>query len=173
VEDLRCIRVRADNEINVQNGLDGVKSKVRQAKAAASGLRPLYIVEPPTMSSRVSPKFKPSKTVKQPVVEKILLEGFEPTEDECIKWEYRRNLILQSNEKMFKEHMEKTFAELRELTSGQRMRVHFGQMHLTVYRKNFDASYMFEDFSKMMKETRTKAYLEKRYAIANPTVLEY
>ena len=156
----------------MRNALDGIKSMVRQAKATASGQRPLYIVEPPTMSSRVSPKFKPSPTVKQPVVEKIVVGRLEPTKHERIKWEYWRKVILQSNEQMFKEHMEKALVGLREITTGQRMRVHFGQMHLTLYRKDFGADYLFEDFSKMMKENRTGAYLEKRYAISSLTVLE-
>jgi hypothetical protein len=166
VDRLGCIKLRAENETNILDGLDGVKSRVRQAKAAAGGLRPLYIVEPPTtaaMTSTVSPKFESStETVKQPIVEKILLAGSRLIGDEGIDWEDRRRAILQSNGKLFKDHVEKNFAELGELISGQRMRVHFGHMHLTLYRKNFSTGYLFEDFLKMMSETRTKAHLEKR-----------
>jgi hypothetical protein len=170
VERLGCIKLRAENEINIQDGLDGVKSKVRQAKAAASGLRPLYIVEPPiiaTLTSRVSPEFKSStQTVKQPVVEEIILAGSQLiTIEETLNWEDQRKATLLSNEKLFKEHVEKVFIELRAIKSDQRMRVHFGHMHLTLYRKDFEAGYLFQDFLKMMRETRTKAYLEKRYDI--------
>jgi hypothetical protein len=139
---------------------------IQHARADATGLAPIYIVEPPSigaMRSELSAEFEDSQQLeKQPIISRVVLSGPTLMPKQLEAWELERQDIKKKNLNRFYGYMTKGLAELRALNSAMRMRVHLGNIHLLYYRKELkEEGYTFEKFSGMMQESRTKANFEK------------
>jgi len=104
---------------------------------------------------------KPSKDL-QPIVKRVALAGDVLDRVQQLQWEKQRADIIISNEIIFFNHLKETLGGIKALKVGMRMRVDYGHLELTQYRRNFlSVSYSYDKFSQMMRESRTTARLER------------
>ena len=115
------------------------------------------------MRAVVSPQFKINGAAnRQSEIEKVVLSGPLLGKDELISWESEKLSITAANQVRFSKHFQKALDELSVLMTHMRMRVHFGLIELSLYRKDFrNSDYSFKRFSDMMAESRTKATFRK------------
>lgn len=83
--------------------------------------------------------------------------------DEELKKQSRLNLSRErETARNIRTELSKSLNELKHLKDGMRMRVYFGELHLTHWQTVLtDGKQTYENFAKMMKRTRTTGVFEK------------
>ncbi|KAI9732508.1 MAG: hypothetical protein M1818_007546 [Claussenomyces sp. TS43310] len=164
---MQSLRLRSSDGRMVYEALEGLKAALRDAKAQAAGIEHLYIVQPPSMmamTSAVTPVLSQVPSlVRQPVIESVALTGHKLSTQDRMKWDKQRSLLVAKQWQTCYTRMMDAFERLRSLQTPLRLRVNFGAMHISTYKKDFQGiSYNFDKFANMMGESRTKAALNKQ-----------
>jgi hypothetical protein len=153
----------------VEKAISAIRAVVKSAKAQAASAAPLYLIIPPSatvMRTTIMPKLRAGGDGTQTfVVEGLGLAGSPFDADEQMQWSDLRVSTMDTNMKTYFDHIKELFDDLKNLKSWMRMRIHFGQLELLQFRKEFKMGYSWSNFVKMMHESRTKGLFEKRQAL--------
>lgn len=165
LEDMRSLRLRFEDKTSVQQALAAVSAAVTEALIQSHSEDPFNIVLPPSpgrMKQAVTPLLREvAGPDKQGVIYKVLLAGDELSEAERRSWALTRIKVAAEQEELLVRSIRSVLGKLRFVTTSVRLRVHFGFLEITTYRKDFKGlAYSYDMFSRMLA-SKAHAHLNK------------
>ncbi|KAG4025584.1 hypothetical protein MFRU_054g00130 [Monilinia fructicola] len=171
------LRIRAPSpagQTEIIEVIKGIREAVECAHARAIMAATVYVVVPPrysinsTLLVALSDSFPRSDGEKH--VYNIRFSKYS-SDDELRNQNISCSSKMEASFKEFRANLSKSLNELKHLKDWMRMRIHFGELHLTHWRTDLtDGKQSFEDFTKMMKRARTRGIFEKG---VDPQVVVY
>ncbi|KAI9819958.1 MAG: hypothetical protein M1827_006528 [Pycnora praestabilis] len=121
----------------------------------------LYLVDPPKSSEvRKEVEFKAKQTDKQGIPSVVpRIYGSRLSQKELSDWVELRPRLIAINDRCLKAALFRCLAGLRFYRGHVKMRVHFGTLILSSYRRPAGEKHSFEDFRTMMQHSQTQGKL--------------
>lgn len=147
----------------VTDAVKCIQNIAQDTKASSILATPIYIATPPTtdgIKTIVRPRTIRSSP-KQATDLELFGDGY--SEEQTKAWSETRSTMLVRNRKKLEQQLIKGLLSLAPYRGWMRLRVHFGRVAFTEYRKDFAESKLsFEKFSSMLGLARTTAHLERQ-----------
>ncbi|KAF4634051.1 hypothetical protein G7Y89_g4051 [Cudoniella acicularis] len=151
---------------NVTEAIVAIRQSYHNAKARKISASPLFIMVPPTTAA-IQSVVRPKKN--EGVVTLELTGGRLSTPGQR-DWESKRALMLEQNQKKFRDHLVDRLLAVATMKGWMRMRVHFGHLNLTKYPPEFaKGECNFQGFLKVLDNPRAQASAVFDRKLPDPT----
>ena len=163
--DTGCIKVSSIAEAGAEHyvikAIEAVCVAVDHAKAEKILATPLYLAVPPSVDA-IRALVRPT-IIESGRIAGLELAGKPFCTEQKRSWEQERLKLLDILHKKFEKTMSKHMLRLALNKNWMRLRVHFGHVSFSLAQDNFKAGEQsFEQFSKMIANSRTTADLERK-----------
>lgn len=162
---MQCLVVSSrDSQQAMGPIIDGVRRAIQHSYAQGLSANPVYIVVPPTASA-MRPIVRPrvARLAPKKLAKYLELAGDKLTDKKKKEWKDARPAMVQQNRVRFRDTLVKKLVELEPLKGWMRMRVFFGYVELSAYRRGFAASEVtFETFADMVQNPRQTGSFDKK-----------
>ncbi|APA14861.1 predicted protein [Sclerotinia sclerotiorum 1980 UF-70] len=169
----KWLRIRASDQscqTAINEVIKGIRQAVESGKARAIMATPCHIVVPPRYSTESTLLEALVKVNGQKYVHGLKFSK-QASDEELKKQSPSRSLKVEVTVEKFREELSKSLSGLSHLKDWMRMRVHFGEFHLTHWQTDLtDGKQTLDGFIKMMKRTRTRGTFEKGI---DPLIVKY